>query len=142
MRISYISEAVVLTLPPRQDAAIVSITEPGREAPLPCPEGWGALLRIQFADAEYDGSTIARLKARGRPFNADSKGFPCRRTTQALHAFFDALAGQTVSPTTNPFQQPQTEPREPRHRDRHPRNAGSTCRLAFALIRTGGRSRY
>jgi predicted protein tyrosine phosphatase len=94
MLVRYVSEAQVLLLAPRPNAALVSITEPGREAPLPTPEAWGALLRIEFADAEYYGGTIARLQARGKPFNADSKGFPCRRTTQALHAFLDAVAGQ------------------------------------------------
>ena len=45
-------ESAALMLTPRQGAAMVSITEPGREAALPRPEVWGELLRVQFADAE------------------------------------------------------------------------------------------
>ena len=66
MQVSYVSESAAMLLTPRQCAAMVSITEPGREAPLPWPEVWGALLRVQFADAEYDEQMLARMEARGK----------------------------------------------------------------------------
>lgn len=91
MYVSYVSESAAMLLTPRQCAAMVSITEPGREAPLPWPEVWGALLRVQFADAEYDGQMIARVEARGKAFDAEVKGFPCRRTAEAIRAFLARL---------------------------------------------------
>jgi predicted protein tyrosine phosphatase len=94
MLVRYVSEASALLLTPCANGALVSITEPGREAPLPSPDAWGALLRIQFADAEYDNGTIARLQARGKMFDAESKGFPCGRSARALHVFLDDVAGR------------------------------------------------
>lgn len=93
MQVSYVSESAAMLLTPRQCAAMVSITEPGREAPLPWPEVWGALLRVEFADAEYDEHMLARMEARGKAFDAESKGFPCRRDAEVIRAFLTRLAG-------------------------------------------------
>lgn len=89
MRVRYVSEAVALTLVPHQSVAVVSITEPGRTADL--PSGYGAVLRVQFADAEYDEGTISRLWARGRPFDANAKGFPSKRTSEAIRGFLESI---------------------------------------------------
>ena len=91
MRVRYVSEPVALQLVPDPQSALVSITEPGREAPLPNPDSWGALLRVQFADAEYDNDMLTRLEARGVPFDPDAKGFPCRRHAEAIRAFLAGL---------------------------------------------------
>ena len=91
MQVRYVSEAVALQLVPDPQSALVSITEPGRIASLPNPDSWGALLRVQFADAEYDHGMLARLEARGVPFDADAKGFPCRRHAEAIRAFLAGL---------------------------------------------------
>jgi len=96
MQVSYLSEAAAMLLLPRQDAAMISITEPGRHAVLPSPEDWGALLRVQFADAEYDAQMLARMKARGKAFDAEAKGFPCRRHAEAIHAFLAKLQVQST----------------------------------------------
>jgi len=98
MRVAYVSEADALRLVPSQNAALISITEPRREADLPSPQDWGALLRIQFSDAEYDAAMIARLRARGIAFNAEAKGFPSQRSAEALRTFIDGLA---VRPAIN-----------------------------------------
>lgn len=94
MRIRYVSEAVALTLAPDGRAALISITEPGRQAPLPSPHLWGALLRIQFADAEYDADMLNRLAARGKPLNPEAKGFPCRSNAEAIREFLGQLKGR------------------------------------------------
>lgn len=39
---------------------------------------------------------LARLEARGVPFNADAKGFPCRRHADAIHAFLASLDAGSV----------------------------------------------
>ena len=96
MRVRHVSERVALSLVPDPQSALISITEPGRVAPLPSPDAWGALLRVQFADAEYDNAMLARLEARGVPFNADAKGFPCRRHADAIHAFLASLDAGSV----------------------------------------------
>lgn len=95
MQIQYLSEADALLLVPRSEAALISITEPGRTAPLIFPQAWGSLLRVQFADAEYDEAMIARLDARGVHFDPSAKGFPDRRNAQAIRDF---LAQLSVSP--------------------------------------------
>ena len=91
MKVRHVSEPVALRLVPDLRSALVSITEPGRAAPLPNPDSWGALLRVQFADAEYDHAMLARLEARGVPFDPDAKGFPCRRHAEAIRAFLAGL---------------------------------------------------
>lgn len=95
MQVSYVSEAEAVLLTPRQSAAMVSITEPGREAPLLDPEKWGALLRVGFADAEYDEGTVTRLMARGKSFDAEAKGFPCRRDAEVIRAFLADLTDRS-----------------------------------------------
>lgn len=92
-RIRFVSEAVALTIAPSHGAAMVSITEPGRDAPL-AGDGWGALLRVRFADAEYDGAMIESLRARGKAFSADAKGFPSATTSRRVVAFLEALRGR------------------------------------------------
>lgn len=91
MKVRHVSEPVALRLVPDLRSALVSITEPGRAAPLPNPDSWGALLRVQFADAEYDHAMLARLEARGVPFDPDAKGFPCRHHAEAIRAFLAGL---------------------------------------------------
>jgi len=90
--VRYLSEAAALMLNPQPCAAMISITDPGHEAPLPQPEGWGALLRIVFMDAEYDEDMLGRLAARRVAFQAEAKSFPSRRNANALCAFLDGLA--------------------------------------------------
>ena len=96
MQVSYLSEAAAMLLVARHDAAMISITEPGRQAVLPSPEGWGALLRVEFADAEYDAQMLARMKARGKAFDAEAKGFPCRRHAEAILGFLAKLPVQST----------------------------------------------
>lgn len=91
MLIQYLSEADALSLVPNGAAAMISITEPGRTAPLVFPHAWGALLRVQFADAEYDEAMIERLSARGVHFDPSAKGFPDRRNAETIRAFLDGL---------------------------------------------------
>lgn len=91
LRVRFVSEAVAMSLPARPDAAMISITEPGRFAPLKNAEKWGALLRVQFADAEYDAAMIERLQARGIAFNPDEKGFPSQGVAIEIRAFLDGL---------------------------------------------------
>ena len=91
MHVCYVSEAEALQLAPRPDWALISITEPGRDAPLVAPLSWGALLRIRFADAEYDAAMLARLSARGVHVDPDAKGFPCSRHAVTIRAFLTRL---------------------------------------------------
>jgi predicted protein tyrosine phosphatase len=86
-RVSYLSEASAKLLVPDQSVAMVSITERSREASLSGVEGWGALLRVHFSDAEYDEQMLARLKARGKVFDVEAKGFPSRRSSETIRAF-------------------------------------------------------
>ncbi|MBK5051733.1 hypothetical protein IQ289_25465 [Burkholderia sp. R-70006] len=79
---TYLSEAACIEARPRMDAAVISITEPGRKAPL--NEGWGAVYRIQFSDAEWDDGMVERLQARGMRFDPESKGFPGPSSTAEL----------------------------------------------------------
>jgi predicted protein tyrosine phosphatase len=91
IRVCFMSEAAAIALLPSPTAAMISITEPGRTAPLPAPNSWGALLRVEFVDAEYDEPMIRRLRARSIRFDPDSKGFPCARTSHAIRCFLGGL---------------------------------------------------
>lgn len=91
-RVAYLSEAACLAEPPRASAAVISITEPGRTAPLPSPDHWGALLRVQFMDAEFDVSMLKRSAARGTLQDLHAKGFPCRERCSPIVAFLDHVA--------------------------------------------------
>ena len=88
--IIYLSEAAFLAEHPRASAAVISITEPSRLAPV--PEGWGAVLRVQFMDAEFDTAMLERLAARGRALQLNAKGYPCRTRCAPILAFLDQLA--------------------------------------------------
>jgi predicted protein tyrosine phosphatase len=93
LHIRYVSEAMALELKPTATAAMISITESGRHASLEEPDKWGALLRVQFADAEYDHAMMRRLEGRGKAFDPEAKGFPCRRHAEAIRAFLEGLQG-------------------------------------------------
>lgn len=96
-RIWHGSEAEALALKPHGAAALISITEPGRIAPLPYPDGWHALLRIQCADAEYDASMLARAIKRGEPFDPVKKGFPCRGVAERIRDFVVQVESMPIS---------------------------------------------
>jgi predicted protein tyrosine phosphatase len=91
-RVVHLSEVACLAEPPRASAAVISITEPGRVAPL--ASGWGALLRVQFLDAELDTSMLQRLAARGKAADLNTKGFPCRTRVEPIRTFLARLADQ------------------------------------------------
>ncbi len=95
-RIVYLSEAACLVESPRASAAVISITEPGRTAQLPSPDHWGALLRVQFMDAEFDASMLERSAARGDFKDLCSRGFPCRERCSPILAFLDHLAANAA----------------------------------------------
>lgn len=95
-RIVHLSEAACLAESPRPSAAVISITEPGRTAPLPFVEHWGALLRVQFADAEFDASMLKRSAARGMPQDLGAKGFPCRERCSPIVTFLDDVAANAT----------------------------------------------
>lgn len=61
---------------------MISITNPGETAPL--REGWGALLRVQFADACYDDSNI---RSWGRMWGLSSKGFVNKHHALLIRTF-------------------------------------------------------
>lgn len=65
---------------------MISITNPGETAPL--PEGWGALLRVQFADACYDVPTI---RSWGRMWEMSSRGFVRKHHALLIRAFLAGL---------------------------------------------------
>jgi hypothetical protein len=48
--VHFLSEDDMLKLPPSAFYGVISITDPGRRAPL--PSGWGSVLRLQFDDVE------------------------------------------------------------------------------------------
>lgn len=91
----YLSEAAALELVPSASCALISITEPKRDAPLADPGGWGALLRVRFADAEYDEQMLEALTLRRKAFSADGKGFPSECTSRAVVAFLMVLRGRS-----------------------------------------------
>lgn len=92
--ILFVSEATALQMEPDRGSALISITEPHRVAPLAGLDDWGALLRIQFADAEYDSAMIDRLRARGKAFDAEVKGFPRASTSKMLLEFLWQVRGR------------------------------------------------
>ena len=92
-KITFMSEAAALTLRGSPEKALVSITGPQRVADLVAPEEWGALLRVQFSDAEYDEDMLVRFARRGFDFDPDAKGFPSERTARQIKDFLDRLLG-------------------------------------------------
>jgi hypothetical protein len=70
MRIQFLPESAAMAIEPAPERAMVSITNPGEAAQL--RDGWGALLRVQFADAAYDEATIHGY---GRMWKLSSRGF-------------------------------------------------------------------
>jgi predicted protein tyrosine phosphatase len=94
--VTWLSEAACLEAPPSEHTAILSITEPGRTAPL--ADGWGAVWRFQFADAEWDDAMIQRLGERGQQFDPDARGFPsARHARQILAALEDLKAKPEIA---------------------------------------------
>lgn len=90
------SEAACLAETPRATAAVISITEPGRIAPLPAPGHWGALLRVQFMDAELNKSMLERSAVRGVHRDLDAMGFPCRARCTPIVDFLDRIAADAA----------------------------------------------
>ncbi len=88
--IVYMSEAACLAAEPCLTTAVISITEPGRTAPL--PRGWGAVPSVQFVDAEFDVAMLQRLAQRGRAVDLNQKGYPCRERCASIHAFLARIA--------------------------------------------------
>jgi predicted protein tyrosine phosphatase len=68
--IEFLPETSAMTIVPSPARAMISITNPGESAQL--RDGWGALLRVQFADAAYDEATIHSY---GRMWKLSSRGF-------------------------------------------------------------------
>lgn len=93
MKISYCSEAVCLTIVPNKNAALISITEPNREAPI-VTEGWGALLRVRFLDAELEKDMIVRLQEKNKNFSLKNKGFPHREVSEQVIEFLRSIKNQ------------------------------------------------
>lgn len=89
--VTWLSEAACLEAPPAAHTVILSITEPGRTAPLPV--GWGAVWRFQFADAEWNDAMTQRLRERGQQFDPDARGFPSARHARQILAALDKLQG-------------------------------------------------
>ncbi|CAG9184469.1 hypothetical protein LMG32289_05628 [Cupriavidus pampae] len=79
---------------PRLDTAVISITNPGAAASL--QPGWGAMLRVQFSDAEYVPGDIGRRMADGSRFDPATRGFPTQTQAQAIRHFCESVA---VAPT-------------------------------------------
>lgn len=90
--VTFLSEAEALKLTPQPNAALISITEPNREAELPLSQNWGALLRIRFSDAEYDQETYRLLAERGQLFDPLLKGFPVKAHSLEIHRFLHHIA--------------------------------------------------
>lgn len=84
--IRHCSEVEALTLKPGRASALISITDPGRIAPLPYPDAWGALLRIHVLDAEYDSDTIAAMWPDGS-FDADQEQYPSMLIAMRIRDF-------------------------------------------------------
>ncbi|MCA8198494.1 protein-tyrosine phosphatase family protein [Burkholderia vietnamiensis] len=87
--VEYTSEADLLGRLPSAATGVISITEPGRSAPI--PEGWGAIHRVRFADAEWDDAMVERLRARGRKFDPQQKGFPSEQSAREILAALRTL---------------------------------------------------
>lgn len=87
--IRYLSEAAMLAVQPRITLAVISITEPGRTAPLLA--GWGALLRVAFCDAEWDDAMCGRMRQRGRFFDPAKSGFPTHGSIAPIRPFVALL---------------------------------------------------
>ena len=85
-RVTFLSEDEALRLSPVPQTALISITNPGDDAPL--PTGWKTLLRVRVADASYDEGTIASY---GRMWPHSSHGFPTKAHALAIRSFLDNL---------------------------------------------------
>lgn len=84
--VSFHCEEEASSLAPSPRAAMISITNPGDAANL--REGWGALLRVAFADAVYD---VSEIEAYGRMWHLSSFGFPAKEHAVSILAFLDGL---------------------------------------------------
>lgn len=87
--ISFHAMADAVQMPSDKCTAIISITNPGVAAPI--QDGWGAVLRVSFSDAEYDDGSFARAKARGVRFDPALKGFPTQVEAAAVREFLAML---------------------------------------------------
>ena len=86
MLVSFCAQEIVVQIVPTHSMAVVSITNPGENAPL--KNGWGAVLRVSFADAQYDESTIKSL---GNLWSISSLGFINKAHALAIREFLDNL---------------------------------------------------
>ncbi len=87
MHIQFLPEAAALAIEPAPWRAMISITNPGEAASL--RDGWGALLRVQFADASYDETTIHSY---GRMWKLSSRGFFDKRQAIIIRGFIIGLS--------------------------------------------------
>ena len=85
-QVSFLSESAAVQLSPRAESAILSISNPGDQAPL--QPGWDHICRIAFADASYNEQTIASY---GRMWKLSSLGFPTKEHALAIRRFLDDL---------------------------------------------------
>lgn len=85
-RIQFLPESAAMAIEPAPERAMVSITNPGGAAQL--RDGWGALLRVQFADAAYDEATIHGY---GRMWKLSSRGFFDKPKAILLRNFIASL---------------------------------------------------
>lgn len=86
MQVVFCPEEIAAGMSPSRDMAVISITNPGDVAKL--RDGWGAVLRVAFADAAYDEQDIRYL---GRLWRVSSRGFPEKRHAIAIQEFIGAL---------------------------------------------------
>lgn len=87
--VRHYSEAEALLLTPASSLAMISITEPGRYAPL--GEGYGRLLRVQFCDAEFDREMLERKGVSAE--DLFEKGFPCKAKILEVLDFIAEVQG-------------------------------------------------
>ena len=97
-QVRYLSEAACLAEVARASTAVISITEANRLASL--QEGWGAVLQVQFADAEFDEPLLQRLAARRVSIDLYAKGFPCRERCEPILRFLETLPAAYPGITT------------------------------------------
>lgn len=85
-QVHFCGELAASALRPNASMAMISIADPGRKAVL--HPGWGALLKVAFADASYTHETIAQF---GRMWPASSLNFPTKEHAVAIRSFIDCL---------------------------------------------------
>lgn len=89
IKVKFCSESEAVTIIPSKAMACISITNPGETAPL--QKGWGKLLRISFADAEYDEQAIQFYQ---RLWMMSSNGVVTKKHALGIRLFIDGLDEQ------------------------------------------------